>query len=205
MVWHEQLKREIPEGWEAGELSNICTISTEQCNPAGFSQDTIEHYSIPAFDEGIFPAFDAPQSILSNKFRVVKTAILYSKLNAQFKRIWDPLHITDNPIASSEFVVYVPKNALHRGYLYAVLNGEQFFAFANSISSCSTGSRKRFTPQTTYHFSLVLPHSTIVEEFSRQYSVLLNSMRTARLEIDFLTRQRDTLLPLLMNGQVEVK
>ena len=204
MVWNEQLKREVPEGWEAGELSNICTISTAQCNPARFSQDTIEHYSIPAFDEGIFPAFDAPQSILSNKFRVVKTAILYSKLNAQFKRIWDPLHITDNPIASSEFVVYVPKNALHRGYLYAVLNGEQFFVFANSISSCSTGSRKRFTPETTYHFSIVLPHSTIVEEFSRQYSVLLNSMRTARLEIDFLTRQRDALLPLLMNGQVEM-
>ena len=123
MVWNEHLKREVPEGWEVGKLSNICTISTSQCNPERFTQDTVEHYSIPAFDAGVFPAFDAPQSILSNKFRVVKTSILYSKLNAQFKRIWDPLHITDNPIASSEFVVYVPKNALHRGYLYAVLNG----------------------------------------------------------------------------------
>ena len=204
MVWNEQLKREVPEGWEVGKLSNMCTISTAQCNPARFPQDTIEHYSIPAFDAGTFPAFDAPQSILSNKFRVVKTAILYSKLNAQFKRIWDPLHITDNPIASSEFVVYVPKNALHRGYLYAVLNSEQFFAFANSISSCSTGSRKRFTPETTYHFAVILPHNTIVEEFSRQYSALLDVMRIARLEIDSLTKQREFLLPLLMNGQVSV-
>ncbi len=205
MVWNEQLKQEIPEEWEVGKLSNICTISTSQCNPARFTQDTVEHYSIPAFDAGVFPAFDAPQSILSNKFRVVKTSILYSKLNAQFKRIWDPLHITENSIASSEFVVYVPKNALHRGYLYAVLNGEQFFAFANSISSCSTGSRKRFTPETTYHFSVILPHNAIVEEFSRQYSALLDSMRIARLEIDFFTKQRDLLLPLLMNGQVAVK
>ena len=204
MVWNEHLKREVPEGWEVGRLSNICTISTSQCNPERFTQDTVEHYSIPAFDAGVFPAFDAPQSILSNKFRVVKTSILYSKLNAQFKRIWDPLHITDNPIASSEFVVYVPKNALHRGYLYAVLNGEQFFAFANSISSCSTGSRKRFTPETTYHFSVILPQNAIVEEFSRQYSALLDSMRIARLEIDFLTKQRDFLLPLLMNEQVSV-
>ena len=205
MVWNEHLKREVPEGWEVGKLSNICTISTSQCNPERFTQDTVEHYSIPAFDAGVFPAFDAPQSILSNKFRVVKTSILYSKLNAQFKRIWDPLHITDNPIASSEFVVYVPKNALHRGYLYAVLNGEQFFAFANSISSCSTGSRKRFTPETTYHFSVILPQNAIVEEFSRQYSALLDSMRIARLEIDFLTKQRDFLLPLLMNGQISVR
>ena len=205
MVWNDQLKREVPEGWEVGKLSNICTISTSQCNPERFTQDTVEHYSIPAFDAGVFPAFDAPQSILSNKFRVVKTSILYSKLNAQFKRIWDPLHITDNPIASSEFVVYVPKNALHRGYLYAVLNGEQFFAFANSISSCSTGSRKRFTPETTYHFSVILPHNAIVKEFSRQYSALLDSMRIARLEIDFLTKQRDFLLPLLMNGQISAR
>ena len=114
MVWNGQLKREVPEGWEVGKLSNICTISTSQCNPARFTQDTVEHYSIPAFDAGVFPAFDAPQSILSNKFRVVKTSILYSKLNAQFKRIWDTLHITDNPIASSEFVVYAQRLSLRR-------------------------------------------------------------------------------------------
>ena len=205
MVWNDQLKREVPEGWEICFLSDLCSISTSQCNPSRLAQNEIEHYSIPAFDAGIFPSFEAPQSILSNKFYVPQQAILYSKLNAQFKRIWDPLHITDAPIASSEFVVYVPKNISYRGYVYAILNGEHFFKFANSISSCSTGSRKRFTPETTCHFQVVLPPENILVSFSHEYSAILAAIRIARLEIDALRKRRDLLLPLLMNGQVEVR
>ena len=205
MVWNEQLKCDVPKGWEIGNLSSLCTISSSQCNPSRMDQTEIEHYSIPAFDAGVFPAFDAPQSILSNKFIVPKSAILYSKLNAQFKRIWDPLHITETPIASSEFVVYLPKENLYRGYIYAVLNDERFFGFANSISSCSTGSRKRFTPETTYRYALAIPPREILIAFSRQYSAMLESIRGLRMLIDSATKQRDFLLPLLMNGQVVVK
>lgn len=117
MVWNGQLKREVPEGWEVVLLSNLCSISTKQCVPSKMDCNLLEHYSIPAFDEGVYPSFDPPAAILSNKFVVPQGGILYSKLNAQFKRIWDPLHLTALPIASSEFVIYVPHDLQLRGFI----------------------------------------------------------------------------------------
>ena len=205
MVWNEQFKREVPEGWGVVTLSRLCSISTRQCSPNKIDSDLLEHYSIPAFDEGVYPSFDSPSEILSNKFVVPIGGILYSKLNAQFKRIWDPLHLTGLPIASSEFVIYVPINPNLRGFVYATLNDERFYKFANSISSCSTGSRKRFAPETTNRFPVVIPtENEIVERFSAVCSDLLESIRKCRIETEELKHTRNTLLPLLMNGQVEV-
>ena len=205
MVWNEQLKREVPKGWGVVQLSSLCSISTRQCSPGKMDSDLLEHYSIPAFDEGVYPSFDSPSEILSNKFVVPIGGILYSKLNAQFKRIWDPLHLTELPIASSEFVIYVPINPKLRGFVYATLNDERFYKFANSISSCSTGSRKRFTPETTNRFPVVVPTANgIAERFSTLCSDLLESIRKCRIETQELKHTRDTLLPLLMNGQVVV-
>ena len=205
MVWNGQLKREVPEGWEVVLLSNLCSISTKQCVPSKMDCNLLEHYSIPAFDEGVYPSFDPPAAILSNKFVVPQGGILYSKLNAQFKRIWDPLHLTALPIASSEFVIYVPHDLQLRGFIYATLNAERFYKFANSISSCSTGSRKRFTPETTYRFPVAIPNDNeIVERFSKLFSDILGSIKKCRVEGVMLRDTRDTLLPLLMNGQVVV-
>ena len=205
MVWNGQLKREVPEGWEVVLLSNLCSISTKQCVPSKMDCNLLEHYSIPAFDEGVYPSFDPPAAILSNKFVVPQGGILYSKLNAQFKRIWDPLHLTALPIASSEFVIYVPHDLQLRGFIYATLNAERVYKFANSISSCSTGSRKRFTPETTYRFPVAIPNDNeIVERFSKLFSDILGSIKKCRVEGVMLRDTRDTLLPLLMNGQVVV-
>ena len=205
MVWSEPLKRDVPEGWKVVPLSRLCSISTKQCTPNKIDSKLLEHYSIPAFDEGVYPSFDSPAAILSNKFVVPNGGILYSKLNAQFKRIWDPLHLTDLPIASSEFVIYVPYDLTLRGFIYATLNEERFYKFTTAISSCSTGSRKRFTPETTYRFQVTVPEvSGIVERFSALCSDILGSIRKCRVETQELKQTRDTLLPLLMNGQVEV-
>lgn len=205
MVWNEHLKCEVPAGWKVALLSSLCSISTKQCAPSKIDCNLLEHYSIPAFDEGVYPSFDPPSAILSNKFVVPNGGILYSKLNAQFKRIWDPLHLTDLPIASSEFVIYVPHDLKLRGFVYATLNDERFYKFANSISSCSTGSRKRFTPETTCRFHVAIPNGNgIVEQFSKLFSDILSSIRKCRVEGVVLRKARDFLLPLLMNGQVEV-
>ena len=204
MVWNEQLKCEVPEGWRSSTLGRLCTIFTRQCIPAKAKRPALEHYSIPAYDDGVYPSFDKPESILSNKFIIPNGGILYSKLNAQFKRIWDPLHLTDLPIASSEFIVYVTNDLQNRGYIYAILNNERFYKFANSISSSSTGSRKRLSPKTTLRFPVLLPYANILKVFALRYSDILHEIRKCRIEIEQQKQTRNFLLPLLMNGQVKI-
>src|SRR2546421_1243574 len=69
----------VPEGWEVKAFSEIVQIQRKGIDPSKFEQDTFEHYSIPAFDEGCMPTMDSGREIRSNKFLVPDGAILLSK------------------------------------------------------------------------------------------------------------------------------
>ena len=118
MIWNEQLKRKIPRGWKAIEYSELVDIENSSINPSSFGETVMEHYSIPAFDEDCMPAFDTADTIQSGKYRVLKETFLVSKLNPQFRRIWNPYCLTDNAICSTEFMVYKPKDITLRPICY---------------------------------------------------------------------------------------
>ena len=206
MVWNEELKREIPEGWEGIHLSDIATIKTDGINP--MDNPTLEyiHYSIPAFDETHFPVKELGESINSGKYIVPENAILVSKLNPQFKRIWDPVECGDNCICSTEFMPFVPKDK-YRGYLYSVLNSDPFQQYMIACSSSSTGSRKRMQPELCGSFPFASPQNEdpIIAKMSSLISGILMMNRKIVIETQQLTSLRDFLLPLLMNGQVTFK
>ena len=105
MVWNEQLKREIPKGWEVGTIDSILAIDNNSVDPSKLGDTIMEHYSIPAFDDGKYPVFEPANTIESGKYIVNRECILTSKLNPHFKRLWDPYCDTDNAICSTEFIV----------------------------------------------------------------------------------------------------
>ena len=94
MVWNERLKREIPKWWRCAVLSDFISIENASVNPATLGTEIMEHYSIPAYDDNFYPAFEQADTIQSGKYQVCKNSILVSKLNPQFKRIWDPFCIS---------------------------------------------------------------------------------------------------------------
>lgn len=206
MVWNEQLKREIPKGWKAIEYSELVDIENSSINPSSFGETVMEHYSIPAFDEDCMPAFDTADTIQSGKYRVLKESFLVSKLNPQFKRIWNPYCLTDNAICSTEFMVYKPKDITLRPICYAIANSDGFYNHMVSKAISSTGSRKRIQPDVSIKYSLAFPlDKFIVDRFCSHYSPIMEKIKKARLENYELKRLRDWLLPMLMNGQARVE
>lgn len=206
MVWNEQLKREIPKRWKAIEYSELVDIENSSINPSSFGETVMEHYSIPAFDEDCMPAFDTADTIQSGKYRVLKESFLVSKLNPQFKRIWNPYYLTDNAICSTEFMVYKPKDITLRPICYAIANSDGFYNHMVSKAISSTGSRKRIQPDVSIKYSLAFPlDKFIVDRFCSHYSPIMEKIKKARLENYELKRLRDWLLPMLMNGQAQVE
>ncbi len=85
MVWDEDLKIEIPEGWKVKALSDIASLQQNSVFPE--SGVKYSHYSIPSFDESRMPVSEGGEDIASNKYLVPEGSVLVSKLNPQFKRI----------------------------------------------------------------------------------------------------------------------
>lgn len=204
MVWCQELGREVPKGWKVGTLSDLVTIQKEGFDPAAYGNETVEHYSIPAYDEGRYPSFETADTILSGKYIVPLGAILFSKLNPQFKRIWDPPCLSDVRACSTEFMVYSPIDEALRPFIYATLNSDAFYRFTVQIASSSTGSRKRLDPDATMKYTVIMPEMRVIQQFCAQTKSTLEQAKKLQIENHELTRLRNWLLPMLMNGQARV-
>ena len=200
MVWNEELKREIPEGWEVKHLSDIAGLQQN----AIFPTEGVEynHYSIPAFDESKMPSLEDGGDIASNKYVVPNESILVSKLNPQFKRIWLVLDPSNNAICSTEFL---PVKAMDVGiyYLYSLLNTDAFSVHLKQKASSSTGSRKRIDPENVMSFPFAY-NKRVAQLFNEKTASLIQQTNQIPIENQQLASLRDFLLPMLMNGQVKV-
>ena len=104
------------DDWEEIKLGDIIEISKKSTTPAQSENTIFEHYSLPAFDDGIQPVFEKGKYIKSSKFILEQNMFLFSKLNPRIKRIWLPDIQTENAICSTEFIPYKPKDIAMFGF-----------------------------------------------------------------------------------------
>lgn len=195
---------DMPSGWRIVTLGDVATISNKSFNPLKEAERILEHYSIPAFDEARFPVFELSTSIKSNKFVIDDLCFMISKLNPTTKRVWKPYCLTENAVCSTEFIVYKAKDESITDYLYSVIDSNSFSDFMCSHVTGSTGSRQRTTPSDTLAYELILPSEEDIAEFQSLVSPMYAQMRINAIENDKLKRLRDSLLPKLMSGEIDV-
>lgn len=207
-IYHERFEtvspNDLPSDWCIVTLGEVATISNKSFNPLKEPEILLEHYSIPAFDEARFPVFELSTSIKSNKFIIDASCFMISKLNPTTKRVWKPYCLTGNAVCSTEFIVYKAKDQSITDFLYSVIDSGSFSDFMCSHVTGSTGSRQRTTPSDTLSYELILPSEDELAEFQSLVSPMYAQMRINAIENDKLKRLRDSLLPKLMSGEIDV-
>ena len=207
-IYHERFEtispNDLPSEWRIVTLGEVATISNKSFNPLKEPEILLEHYSIPAFDEARFPVFELSTSIKSNKFIIDASCFMISKLNPTTKRVWKPYCLTGNAVCSTEFIVYKAKDKTITDFLYSVIDSNSFSDFMCSHVTGSTGSRQRTTPSDTLSYELILPSEDDLAEFQSLVSPMYAQIRINAIENDRLKRLRDSLLPKLMSGEIDV-
>ena len=207
-IYHERYESispiALPSGWRIVTLGEVATISNKAFNPLKETERTLEHYSIPAFDEARFPIFEPSTSIKSNKFIIDASCFMISKLNPTTKRVWKPYCLTENAVCSTEVIVYKAKDKSITDFLFSVIDSSSFSDFMCSHVTGSTGSRQRTTPSDTLSYELILPSEEELTEFQALVAPMYAQMRINAIENDKLKRLRDSLLPKLMSGEIDV-
>lgn len=207
-IYHERFEtvspNDLPSDWRIVTLGEVATISNKSFNPLKEPEILLEHYSIPAFDEARFPVFELSTSIKSNKFIIDASCFMISKLNPTTKRVWKPYCLTGNAVCSTEFIVYKAKDKTITDFLYSVIDSNSFSDFMCSHVTGSTGSRQRTTPSDTLSYELILPSEDELAEFQSLVSPMYAQIRINAIENDRLKRLRDSLLPKLMSGEIDV-
>lgn len=217
MVWNETLKREIPEGWEVKKLGTLFTTnrgisySTKtitgnkgipMINLASFSPDGsykidgIKIYTGEYTEEKTLKPFDL---VMCN---TQQTAIDFSK-DIIGKALLVP-DIFEGDITSSHHVNTLKvQNEKLKFYLYHLFNTDYFHAYISHYASGTNIMGLDFAGVENY--SAVIPSEEILSKFA-DFTLDIEMKKSEIIrENTKLVALRDKLLPLLMNGQVEVK
>ncbi|SKU26179.1 type I restriction/modification system specificity determinant HsdS [Mycobacteroides abscessus subsp. abscessus] len=194
----------IPSNWKIYKLKDIASHKKETFNPKKSEEVTVKHFSLPAYDNEEQAIEEEVNKIKSNKWIINNNCVLFSKMNPDTKRIWLP--VIDNKklnVASSEFVVMESPNNKINSFIYNICLNSQFIDYLKANTTGSTNSRQRVKPTIAVNYKLAVEDS-IVKKYSEIITPYMEEMKTLRSEIGKLTQLRDTLLPKLMSGELEI-
>jgi len=153
--------------WRTVRLGELAQIHKEQLDPREARSQLFQHFSLPAFDAGRGPIIEKGSSIESQKFTVPHDAILISKLNPRTKRVWEPSFTQGSiPIASTEFVVLIPKQRTDRKFLKYVCLSPGFYEVMRSMVTGTSGSHQRVRPEDVLGIEVCVP-----EDIDEQKSI----------------------------------
>lgn len=193
----------IPKGWKVGTLGDIAKISKMSINPAKSPECLYSHYSLPAFDNGKLPQKQYGHEIKSNKFVFRQNSILLSKLNPEIKRIWFLDTLEENPICSTEFIPILPNLSRDFAFTYLCVSNEHYYAKLLSGVTGATNSHQRLKPEDVMNLQLPI-NETAFEMFAKVVTPLLIQINANIYQNKSVAQIRDTLLPKLMSGEIEI-
>ena len=196
----------VPEGWEVGGIPSIATLSKVHVNPQEHADEVFDHFSIPAFDADVRTVVEFGEAIKSNKFLVAEGCVLLSKLNPRIPRTWlPPSPRGRQQIASTEFLVFVPRSAFDRHYLYCQFQQSSFREKLAQSASGTSNSHQRVRPDDVLQKMVIVPPPLVRKGFADIADPLFALSAANHAESAILAEVRDYLLPKLFCGQVRVE
>lgn len=193
----------IPNGWIVGRVADASDFSRSSIHPGEFPDETFDHYSLPAFDEGQTPKAELGGAIMSNKFVVSHGSVLLSKLNPHIPRIWMPdLHVTRRSVCSTEFIVASTRPGFSREFLFALFTSGAFASTYGTLVTGTTGSHQRIRPESVLDMKIVIPPPPLVDAFAALAKPMFDTINRNIDQSRSLAILRDTLLPKLLQGEM---
>ena len=197
MVWNEKLKREIPQGWSNGVLSDVANITMGQ-SPDGSSYNEDSEGIIfyqGSTDFGLrFP--DIRQYTTSPSRYANKGDILMS-----VRAPVGALNIANNDCCIGRGLSALSSKIGSITHLYYLMNDFRLKFEGMNSAGTTFGS---ITKDELFSLPVIIPTKSVISEFEQVCEPIFDKQMIIGEEINALTKQRDELLPLLMNGQATV-
>lgn len=190
----------IPEGWKVGTLGDITKNKSAKVKERN--------------DVKVLSPVTTGELVLSEEYftkQVFSSSIAKYKIVNKGDFAYNPARVNIGSLGRNEFdfdgcvsPVYV---------VFSVLDGyENYFDlfrktdfFKDSVASLAIGGvRQSLSYDDLSSIEVIIPSENAVEEFNNLYNQMKKTIKANKLENSRLSLLRDTLLPCLMSGELEV-
>lgn len=211
MVWNEELKREVPEGWEVGTLDKIADL----IRGVSYGKDDIkskdESNTIPILRAtnisgnkiDLNQMVYVPTEFISENQILNKFDILITMSSGSIDHIGkNGFFYFDKKVAFGAFCAKLVSKKDFRYYLYSYAQSD--FMFQTIKNECLGTNINNLNGGIVKSFKIVIPNDKKIQLFNKKVDSLYEKIALNTIENKKLAELRDWLLPMLMNGQVKV-
>jgi len=205
MVWNETLKREIPEGWEVKPLNNRLEIKSG----FPFKSDTYKTFgrykivTIKNVQDGelVTSGCDYIDEIpnRANDYISLKIGDRLISLTGNCGRL---CVVCEENLLLNQRVGLLYCDARYLEYFYNFLNSNVMRTVVENLANGA--AQANLSPVELCKTNCFIPPKDILFMYNKKANTIRKAIIQNKREISLLTKQRDQLLPLLMNGQTSV-
>ena len=181
-----------------GVLSDICSYSRDKV--AVSELNVITYFSTENMLSGKAGSTEATSLPTTSQTTAChKGDTLISNIRPYFKKI---VYCEDKCGCSTDVLCFTPSQPCYSAYLFSTLYADKFFAFM--VAGSKGTKMPRGDKQQIMTYPVVLPSEEELAGFNTIASPLLEQIYSNRAENKRLSILRDTLLPKLMSGEINV-
>lgn len=200
MVWNDELKRAIPEGWEVKTLLDIANfvngLACQKFRP-NENEDSYRVIKIREMGTGFTENSEFVSRNIPEKVVINNGDILFSWSATLDVKIW-----TGGTGALNQHIFKITSKDFPKSYYYfELLNYLQHFKMQAELRKTTMG---HITQDHLKQSRITIPPSNLINKLDEIIKPILEKKVKLEEENQELASLRDWLLPMLMNGQVSV-
>ena len=201
MVWNEKLKREIPKGWFCGTLLDIAEytngLACQKYRPT--DDNKLPVIKIKEMHDGLSVDTEWVKADIPDDVKVFDGDVLFSWSASLEVMLW----AYGNGGLNQHIFKVTSKNGYPRSfYFYQLVH---YIGVFKQMAEARKTTMGHITQDHLRQSTIVLPPDVdIANKLEEKLCPIFDAIVKNSQEIMTLTKQRDELLPLLMNGQATV-
>ena len=201
MVWNEKLKRMIPQGWHCGTLLDIAEytngLACQKYRP--IDNKKLPVIKIKEMHDGLSADTEWVKADIPNDVKVFDGDVLFSWSASLEVMLW----AYGNGGLNQHIFKVTSKNGYPRSfYFYQLIH---YVGVFKQMAEARKTTMGHITQDHLRQSTIALPPNVdIANKLEKKLCPIFDAIVKNSQEIMALTKQRDDLLPLLMNGQASI-
>ncbi len=197
----------IPEGWRVGTLGEICTTNLRSVK--GKILSPVQYLDTGSITENIIDGYQyldpAIDKIPSRAKRLVQEGdIVFSTVRPNQKHYGIILNPPSKLVVSTGFCVITSNRTGYTPYIYQFLKQDSIINKLQAIAEQSVSTYPSINASDIENLEIVIPVDKDIQVFAETLCTFNKRIAFLLAENLHLSQLRDTLLPKLMNGEIEL-
>jgi type I restriction enzyme S subunit len=206
MVWSEDLKREIPEGWEVKKINSIIEVKdgthdSPKPKSVGYRLITSKNLQVSGLDFDNANLISEEDYLSIIKRSNVETGDILFSMIGNIGTIYKIEEKEINFAIKNVALYKTSRMQEHKNYVYMFLKSIDMDRYMKNVIS---GSIQKFIGLNSLRETPILSNEWLIKKYNEITFTIFEKLENLKLENQKLTELRDWLLPMLMNGQVKV-